>query len=109
MCLNCGDWICESEVCVAAEKARADQQATAGIPWRQRHFINYHDPAVERLGERADRAEADLGNTAVYRLAIERGKRVGLHDYVAKFDRQGLIAALKEQTADMRPGVGRAA
>jgi two-component system chemotaxis sensor kinase CheA len=33
--------------------------------------------------------------------AIERGKRVGLHDYVAKFDRPGLIAALKEQTADM--------
>jgi two-component system, chemotaxis family, sensor kinase CheA len=31
--------------------------------------------------------------------AIERGKRVGLYDYVAKFDRQGLIAALKEQTA----------
>ena len=31
--------------------------------------------------------------------AIERGRRVGLHDYVAKFDRQGLIAALKEQTA----------
>jgi two-component system chemotaxis sensor kinase CheA len=33
--------------------------------------------------------------------AIERGRKVGLHDYVAKFDRQGLIAALKEQTADM--------
>jgi two-component system chemotaxis sensor kinase CheA len=33
--------------------------------------------------------------------AIERGKRVGLHDYVAKFDRPGLIAALKEQTADL--------
>jgi two-component system chemotaxis sensor kinase CheA len=33
--------------------------------------------------------------------AIERGRQVGLHDYVAKFDRQGLIAALKEQTADM--------
>jgi two-component system chemotaxis sensor kinase CheA len=33
--------------------------------------------------------------------AIERGREVGLHDYVAKFDRQGLIAALKEQTADM--------
>ena len=30
--------------------------------------------------------------------AIERGRRVGFHDYVAKFDRQGLIAALKEQT-----------
>jgi two-component system chemotaxis sensor kinase CheA len=36
--------------------------------------------------------------------AIARGRAVGLHDYVAKFDRQGLIAALKEQT-----GVGRAA
>jgi two-component system chemotaxis sensor kinase CheA len=33
--------------------------------------------------------------------AIERGRQVGLHDYVAKFDRQGLIAALKEQTADI--------
>ena len=33
--------------------------------------------------------------------AIERGRQVGLHDYVAKFDRQGLIAALKEQTAGM--------
>ncbi len=30
--------------------------------------------------------------------AVERGRRVGFHDYVAKFDRQGLIAALKEQT-----------
>ncbi len=36
--------------------------------------------------------------------AVERGRQVGFHDYVAKFDRQGLIAALKEQ-AD----VGRAA
>jgi two-component system chemotaxis sensor kinase CheA len=33
--------------------------------------------------------------------AIARGREVGLHDYVAKFDRQGLIAALKEQTADL--------
>jgi two-component system chemotaxis sensor kinase CheA len=37
--------------------------------------------------------------------AVERGKEVGLHDCVAKFDRRGLIAALKEQTADL----GRAA
>jgi two-component system chemotaxis sensor kinase CheA len=36
--------------------------------------------------------------------AIDRGRRVGFHDYVAKFDRQGLIAALKEQT-----DIGRAA
>jgi two-component system chemotaxis sensor kinase CheA len=33
--------------------------------------------------------------------AVERGRQVGFHDYVAKFDREGLIAALKEQTADM--------
>jgi two-component system chemotaxis sensor kinase CheA len=33
--------------------------------------------------------------------SVERGRQVGLHDYVAKFDRHGLIAALKEQTADM--------
>jgi two-component system chemotaxis sensor kinase CheA len=36
--------------------------------------------------------------------AVERGRQVGFYDYVAKFDRQGLIAALKEQT-----DVGRAA
>jgi two-component system chemotaxis sensor kinase CheA len=29
--------------------------------------------------------------------AVERGRQVGFHDYVAKFDRQGLIAALKDQ------------
>jgi two-component system chemotaxis sensor kinase CheA len=33
--------------------------------------------------------------------AIERGRLAGFHDYVAKFDRPGLIAALKEQTSDM--------
>ncbi|HEX5508491.1 MAG TPA: response regulator, partial [Pseudolabrys sp.] len=29
--------------------------------------------------------------------ALDRGRQVGFQDYVAKFDRQGLIAALKEQ------------
>jgi two-component system, chemotaxis family, sensor kinase CheA len=33
--------------------------------------------------------------------AIERGRRVGFHDFVAKFDRTGLIAALKEQSDDL--------
>src|SRR5262249_15502308 len=33
--------------------------------------------------------------------AIERGRQVGLHDYVAKFDRQGLIAALNELGVEM--------
>jgi two-component system chemotaxis sensor kinase CheA len=36
--------------------------------------------------------------------SAERGRRAGFYDYVAKFDRQGLIAAIKEQT-----DVGRAA
>jgi two-component system, chemotaxis family, sensor kinase CheA len=31
--------------------------------------------------------------------AVERGREVGFHEYVAKFDRPGLIAALKEQMA----------
>ena len=34
--------------------------------------------------------------------AVERGRQVGFHDYVAKFDRAGLIAALKEQAAEDR-------
>ena len=33
--------------------------------------------------------------------AIERGRQAGFHDFVAKFDRPGLIAALKEQTAEL--------
>jgi two-component system chemotaxis sensor kinase CheA len=33
--------------------------------------------------------------------AIQRGREVGFHDFVAKFDRAGLIAALKEQTDDL--------
>lgn len=33
--------------------------------------------------------------------AIERGRQAGFYDYVAKFDRPGLIAALKEQTAEV--------
>jgi two-component system, chemotaxis family, sensor kinase CheA len=40
--------------------------------------------------------------------AIERGRQAGFYDYVAKFDRPGLIAALKEQTAHATE-LGRAA
>ena len=32
---------------------------------------------------------------------VERVRRAGFHDFVAKFDRPGLIAALKEQTAEL--------
>jgi len=55
------------------------------------------------------RADQKLGQTPIIALsamispaAIERGRLAGFHDYVAKFDRPGLIAALKEQTADVQ-------
>jgi two-component system chemotaxis sensor kinase CheA len=53
------------------------------------------------------RADAHLSGMPIIALsslvspaAIERGRLAGFHDYVAKFDRPGLIAALKEQTAE---------
>jgi two-component system chemotaxis sensor kinase CheA len=33
--------------------------------------------------------------------ALERGRRAGFDDYVAKFDRPGLISALKEAKPDL--------
>jgi two-component system chemotaxis sensor kinase CheA len=33
--------------------------------------------------------------------AIERGRAVGFSDYIAKFDRAGLMAALREFTASL--------
>jgi two-component system chemotaxis sensor kinase CheA len=54
------------------------------------------------------RADAHLAAMPIIALsslvspaAIERGRQAGFHDYVAKFDRPGLIAALKEQTAEV--------
>jgi two-component system chemotaxis sensor kinase CheA len=54
------------------------------------------------------RADAHLSSMPIIALsslvspaAIERGRQAGFYDYVAKFDRPGLIAALKEQTAEM--------
>ena len=40
-------------------------------------------------------------STMVSAEAIERGRGLGFHDFVAKFDRAGLIAALKEQSDDL--------
>jgi two-component system chemotaxis sensor kinase CheA len=55
------------------------------------------------------RADRKLSTTPIIALssmispaAIERGRQAGFHDYVAKFDRPGLIAALKEQTSEMQ-------
>ncbi len=54
------------------------------------------------------RADQRLGGMPIIALsslispaAVERGRQAGFHDYVAKFDRPGLIAALKEQTAEV--------
>jgi two-component system chemotaxis sensor kinase CheA len=54
------------------------------------------------------RADQKLGAMPIIALssmispdAIARGRQAGFHDYVAKFDRPGLIAALKEQTSDV--------
>ena len=66
------------------------------------------------------RSDAHLGQMPIIALsslvspaAVERGRLAGFHDYVAKFDRPGLIAALKEQTAESGRGhlnqLGRAA
>jgi two-component system chemotaxis sensor kinase CheA len=56
----------------------------------------------------AVRGEPKFGEMPIIALSsysspesLERGRQVGLHDYVAKFDRQSLVAALKEQTADI--------
>jgi two-component system chemotaxis sensor kinase CheA len=56
----------------------------------------------------AMRAMPDAAATPIIALAamvsaetIERGRAVGFHDFVAKFDRTGLIAAIKEQSADV--------
>src|SRR5262249_48717585 len=57
---------------------------------------------------KAIREDARFGDTPIIALAayasaeaIERGRHVGLSDFVAKFDRQSLIAALKEQSAEL--------
>ncbi len=54
------------------------------------------------------RADQRLGTMPIIALsslispaAVERGRQAGFHDYVAKFDRPGLIAALKEQTSEV--------
>ena len=53
---------------------------------------------------RADPRTASLPIIALSSLtnpaAIERGRQAGFHDYVAKFDRHGLIAALKETSIE---------
>jgi two-component system chemotaxis sensor kinase CheA len=57
---------------------------------------------------RTVRADSHLGDLPIIALsamisedALVRGRQVGIHGHVAKFDRPGLIAALKERTTTM--------
>ncbi len=54
-----------------------------------------------RADQRLDHVPIIGLSSMVSPAAIERGRQAGFHDYVAKFDRPGLIAALKEQTSDL--------
>jgi two-component system chemotaxis sensor kinase CheA len=54
------------------------------------------------------RSDPRIGNVPIIALssmtspeALERGRAVGFHDHVAKFDRSGLLAALKQQSSEM--------
>jgi two-component system chemotaxis sensor kinase CheA len=54
------------------------------------------------------RKDARYANTPIIAMsahatpaAIEKGREAGFSDYVAKFDRTGLIAAIKEQTSEV--------
>jgi len=54
---------------------------------------------------RADPRSANIPIIALSSItspaAIERGRQAGFHDFVAKFDRQGLIAALKDSSIEL--------
>jgi two-component system chemotaxis sensor kinase CheA len=58
---------------------------------------------AEAVRAMPDRAEIPIIALAamVSADAIERGRAVGFHDFVAKFDRAGLIAAIKEQGGEL--------
>src|SRR5215217_4807317 len=53
---------------------------------------------------RADPQSADVPiiplSSVTSPAAVERGRQAGFHDFVAKFDRQGLIAALKDSAVE---------
>ncbi len=56
--------------------------------------------AARAIPSRADTPIIALATT-VSADAIERGRAVGFYDFVAKFDRAGLVTAIKEQSTDL--------
>jgi two-component system chemotaxis sensor kinase CheA len=81
---------------------RAFDAAITDVDMPEMNGFEFAD-AVRRNARTAELPIIAL-SSVVSTEAVERGRQVGFHDFVAKFDRQGLIAALKEQT-----DVGRAA
>jgi two-component system chemotaxis sensor kinase CheA len=83
----------------ALELVKADQRFDIVVTDIEMPAMNGFDLA-EAL--RSDKRMAEVPIIAmsshVSQEAVERGRQVGFHDYVAKFDRQGLISVLKEQT-----------
>ena len=79
-------------------------EATEGLAPVVRQEIWAAIHALKRAGLSIlviDKTLSELARVADRCFILERGRTVGFHDYVAKFDRQSLVAALKEQTADI--------
>ena len=91
-----------------AERAGGPCRAALG-PGLRRGADRHRDARHERVRVRRDHPRRPAFwpmpiialSSMVSPAAIERGRLAGFHDYVAKFDRPGLIAALKEQTAEL--------
>ena len=100
------------EVVLAVDSSRLGGRAIAvGLEWDQVDVLvtDLDMPGMDgfALAEEV-RKEARLAEMPIIALSaygspesIERGRKAGFHDFVAKFDRQSLIAALKEQVADL--------
>ena len=99
----------------AGYKVRVAVNAQEGLPPAlepdlRRGADRHRDAGHERLRVRRNHPRRQQSepmpiialSSLVSPAAIERGRQAGFHDYVAKFDRPGLIAALKEQTAEVQ-------
>jgi two-component system chemotaxis sensor kinase CheA len=89
----------------------APDEALALIKKGQKYHVIVSDIEMPGMNgfELAEAIRADARGAQVPIIAlssmtspasIERGRQAGFHDFVAKFDRQGLIAALKESTVE---------
>jgi two-component system chemotaxis sensor kinase CheA len=81
---------------------RAGQQFDAILTDIEMPDMNGYEFAESvRADQRLEQVPIIALSSVISPAAIERGRQAGFHDYVAKFDRPGLIAALKEQTTEL--------